>query len=301
MQSFRKSFTNKTDSLKNTLLPNQNTSLKESLSKPVTSVMSRVSNAKDSLKSFSKSGTEAISSVAQTTVGFFNMKNILFAIIIIFFLAFLGFNIFKYLAEGTDIVTALLSPFTSVIALITGDTAKTTIEHTSEGTQKIVSASSNFLQVFLKFLSDIFNNSIDFVSNTSTSAIDYLQSNIKKDKITNEKGLTSEDDKKTNDKEKTNKEKNEEELDNLEEDLLNKERKIEKRLVDVPKNVKKLIVKKEENEPEPSQSDSQQHGYCYIGKVNNSRYCAKVTSKNKCMSGDIFPSMDICINPNLRS
>ena len=230
------------------------------------------------------------------------IKKILFWLFVILILAFLGFNIFKYLAEGTDIVTALLSPFTSAIALITGDTAKTTIEHTSEGTQKIVSESSNFLQVFLKFLSDIFNNSIDFVSNTSTSAIDYLQSNIKKDKITNEKGLSNEGDKKTNDQEKNNIEvKNEKDLDNNEEDLLNKERKIEKRVEDVPKNVKKLIVKKEENEPEPSQSDSQQHGFCYIGKINNSRYCAKVTSKNKCMSGDIFPSMDICINPNLRS
>ena len=169
--------------------------------------------------------------------------------------------------------------------------------------------------MFLKFLSDIFNNSIDFVSNTSTSAIDYLQSNIKKDKITNEKGLTKEDNKKTNLKQEKNNdndinndnelkndnEETEKELDNVEEDLLNNERKIEKRVEDVPNDIKKLIVKKEENEPEPSQSDSQQHGFCYIGNLNNSRYCAKVTSKNKCMSGDIFPSMDICINPSLRS
>ena len=273
-------------------------------------------SARGSLNSAKNSLRQSVENISKTPIGnminegsfsmdnsseerFDIVKKILFWLFVILILAFLGFNIFKYLAEGTDIVTALLSPFTSAIALITGDTAKTTIEHTSEGTQKIVSESSNFLQVFLKFLSDIFNNSIDFVSNTSTSAIDYLQSNIKKDKITNEKGLTSEDDKKTNDKEIN--EEAEKELDNLEEDLLNKERKIEKRVVDVPKNVKKLIVKKEENEPEPSQSDSQQHGYCYIGKVNNSRYCAKVTSKNKCMSGDIFPSMDICINPNLRS
>ena len=238
------------------------------------------------------------------------IKKLIFWLFVILILAFLGFNIFKYLAEGTDIVTALLSPFTSAIALITGDTAKTTIQHTSEGTQKIVSESSNFLQVFLKFLSDIFNNSIDFVSNTSTSAIDFLQSNIKKDKITNEKGLTKEDNKKTNLKqeketnlkqEENNNEDTEKDLDNVEEDLLNNERKIENRIEDVPNDVKKLIVKKEENEPEPSQSDSQQHGFCYIGKINNSRYCAKVTSKNKCMSGYIFPSMDICINPNLRS
>ena len=274
------------------------------------------SSARSSLNSAKNSFKQSVENISKTPIGnminedsfiinnsneerFEIVKKILFWVFVILILAFLGFNIFKYLAEGTDIVTALLSPFTSAIALITGDTAKTTIQNTSKGTQKIVSESSNFLQVFLKFLSDIFNNSIDFVSNTSTSAIDYLQSNIKKDKITNEKGLTKEDNKKTNNKEKN--EEAEKELDSLEEDLLNKERKIEKRVENVPKNVKKLIVKKEENEPEPSQSDSQQHGFCYIGKVNNSRYCAKVTSKNKCMSGDIFPSMDICINPNLRS
>ena len=290
------------------------------------------SSARSSFNSAKNSLRQSVENISKTPIGnminegsfsmdnsseerFEIVKKILFWVFVILILAFLGFNIFKYLAEGTDIVTALLSPFTSFLVLITGDTAKTTIQNTSEGTQKIVTESSNFLQVFLKFLSDIFNNSIDFVSNTSTSAIDYLQSNIKKDKITNEKGLTKEDNKKTNLKQEKNNdnevnndnelkndnEETEKELDNVEEDLLNNERKIEKRVEDVPNDIKKLIFKKEENEPEPSQSDSQQHGFCYIGNLNNSRYCAKVTSKNKCMSGDIFPSMDICINPSLRS
>lgn len=291
----------------NNIMENIKTSARGSLNSAKNSLRQSVENiSKTPIGNMINEGSFSIDNSSEER--FDIVKKILFWLFVILILAFLGFNIFKYLAEGTDIVTALLSPFTSAIALITGDTAKTTIEHTSEGTQKIVSESSNFLQVFLNFLSDIFNNSINLVSNTSTSAIDYLQSNIKKDKITNEKGLTSEDDKKTNQqqKENNNKENNnneeaEKELDNFEKDLLNKERKIEKRVEDVPLNVKKLIVKKEEKEPEPSQSDSQQHGYCYIGKVNNSRYCAKVTSKNKCMSGDIFPSMDICINPNLRS
>jgi hypothetical protein len=45
----------------------------------------------------------------------------------------------------------------------------------------------------------------------------------------------------------------------------------------------------------------QQNGYCYIGKINNARYCAKVSSKNNCLSGDIFPTMAVCVNPNLRT
>ena len=67
MQSFRKSLTNKTSSLKNSLLPDENNSFKQSMSKPVTSVMERMSSAKDSLKSFTKSGTEVVGSVSQTS------------------------------------------------------------------------------------------------------------------------------------------------------------------------------------------------------------------------------------------
>tara|TARA_Y100001970_G_C14243051_1_gene866112 strand:+ start:1489 stop:2247 length:759 start_codon:yes stop_codon:yes gene_type:complete len=41
-------------------------------------------------------------------------------------------------------------------------------------------------------------------------------------------------------------------------------------------------------------------GYCYIGEDRGFRSCIKVGPEDACMSGDIFPSRDICINPNLR-
>ena len=83
--------------------------------------------------------------------------------------------------------------------------------------------------------------------------------------------------------------------------MLKEERKVENRVQNVSSSIKKLISEKERTEPQPIQSDSQQNGYCYIGKINNSRYCAKVSSRNSCMSGDIFPTMAVCINPNLRT
>lgn len=42
-------------------------------------------------------------------------------------------------------------------------------------------------------------------------------------------------------------------------------------------------------------------GYCFIGNDNGIRACAPIGKNNKCMSGDIFPSMEICMNPKLRS
>ena len=41
-------------------------------------------------------------------------------------------------------------------------------------------------------------------------------------------------------------------------------------------------------------------GYCYVGEDRGYRSCVKVSEKDICMSGDIFPTHDICINPNLR-
>ena len=113
-----------------------------------------------------------------------NTKSIFFWIFIIIVFAFLGFNIFNYLAQGTDIITSLLSPIAYVITMVTGDTVKTTLQHTSEGAQTIASESSNFLQMLLKLITDMFNNSVKIIANTSTSAIDNLQSTIKQDKIT---------------------------------------------------------------------------------------------------------------------
>tara|TARA_B110001450_G_scaffold74540_1_gene71022 strand:+ start:5203 stop:5985 length:783 start_codon:yes stop_codon:yes gene_type:complete len=259
MQSFRKSLTNKTTSLKNSLLPDENNSFKQSMSKPVTSVMERMSSARDSLKSFSKSGTEVVGSVAQTTSGFFNMKNILFAIIIIFFLAFLGFNIFKYFASGTDRVSNLLSPIIAVFGSLTGDTAKTTINETSGGSKIILDKALNTGQTLL-----------DNVQQGATSGITSLQDGLNK---TASQSSNNGDD--------------------LTLSIVN------------TANADKMgdSLKKGKNndyEPEPTQTNTLNQGYCYIGKINDTRYCAKVSSREHCMSGDIYPSMDICINPSLR-
>ena len=201
----------------------------------------------------------------------------------------MGFNIFNYLAQGTDIITSLLSPIAYVITMVTGDTVKTTLQHTSEGAQTIASESSNFLQMLLKLITDMFNNSVKIIANTSTSAIDNLQSTIKQDKIT----LNTS--KNTNITTKEDEEKNEEE-----DSALKNERKIEKRVQDVSDSVKNLIVTKEDILPQPNRTDSHNYGFCYIGKENNIRHCAKVSSKTKCMSGDIFPTMELCINPRIR-
>lgn len=64
---------------------------------------------------------------------------------------------------------------------------------------------------------------------------------------------------------------------------------------------------KPEESPEPDSSGSRtqmkstgKSGYCYIGEDRGFRNCIEVGENDKCMSGDIFPTREICINPNLR-
>ena len=41
-------------------------------------------------------------------------------------------------------------------------------------------------------------------------------------------------------------------------------------------------------------------GFCYIGEDRGFRHCIEVGEGDTCMSGSIFPTQAICINPNLR-
>lgn len=66
-------------------------------------------------------------------------------------------------------------------------------------------------------------------------------------------------------------------------------------------NDKITFNKVSNNEPEPVRSSSNQNSFCYIGKINDTRYCSKISSKAKCMSGDIFPTIESCMNPNIKS
>jgi hypothetical protein len=64
------------------------------------------------------------------------------------------------------------------------------------------------------------------------------------------------------------------------------------------------------NEPSYSADDSyssvqmskssSKSGWCFIGEDRGFRSCTQVGNNDSCMSGDIFASREICVNPNLR-
>tara|TARA_Y100000816_G_scaffold245458_1_gene193452 strand:+ start:342 stop:980 length:639 start_codon:yes stop_codon:yes gene_type:complete len=76
--------------------------------------------------------------------------------------------------------------------------------------------------------------------------------------------------------------------------------------------IKEDVDRKEDNNNVPQPDDSieavnrargthqDKLGYCYVGTDRGYRSCIDVETKDECLSGDIFPTRDICINPNLR-
>lgn len=46
--------------------------------------------------------------------------------------------------------------------------------------------------------------------------------------------------------------------------------------------------------------NNRNEGWCFIGENNGTRVCGEVGLNDECMSGKIFPSSDLCVNPNLR-
>jgi len=66
-------------------------------------------------------------------------------------------------------------------------------------------------------------------------------------------------------------------------------------------NLKKMTPAPDDATSVTQSGGRSKSGYCYIGEDRGFRSCIKVGENDECMSGDIFPTMDICINPNLRT
>ena len=71
-----------------------------------------------------------------------------------------------------------------------------------------------------------------------------------------------------------------------------------KKAIEQPKKKKEDV-----NADDTTESNIQQKkasGYCYIGSDRGYRTCVEMGKNDTCASGKIFPSKDICVNPNLR-
>jgi len=68
------------------------------------------------------------------------------------------------------------------------------------------------------------------------------------------------------------------------------------------KNYKKLpvIPQADDSTSAIQMNPTSKAGFCYIGEDRGFRSCIDVGAGDVCMSGDIFPTEALCVNPNLR-
>lgn len=169
-------------------------------------------------------------------------------IVIILFLAFLGFNIFIYLAKGTQIFANLSAKIASILGTGTAEVTKEIVNVAATGTKGAVDVTANTV-----------NTTLDYAENTA--------SNIKQANNSQQAKLNS---------------------------SLNQANKYHQGTDEDD------YAADESSSTIQSSKASGKSGWCYIGEDRGFRTCIKVGENDKCMSGDIFQSQQICMYPEMR-
>jgi len=185
-------------------------------------------------------------------------------LLIILILAFLGFNVFIYLAKGTQEITAIFSPIINNIVALFGGVTGQIVDVSAEGAKGAINASANVINSGLTAVQNITPNGSSKGVGTS------VQPTVEEEEKENQMQHNS--------------------LNNA----LN---------TSVSEN---QIYSSNEFQADDSLSSIQRgsagkSGWCYIGEDRGFRTCESVGPNDQCMSGEIFPSNEICINPNLRA
>ena len=205
------------------------------------------------------------------------------ALLIVLLLALIGFNVFTYLDDITEwFGDTFGAPFRAVarwLGYAAADTVKTTVDVTAQGAK----------------------SAVDIAAGAATSGIDVLQQTIGSTGTTahnnnnnnnnNHKGTGTG----TNNNNNNNNERPSEtaSLETASSDT------------SASASLETALSHAKKKAPQPDDATSRiqrtgKSGYCYIGEDRGFRSCIKVGEQDTCMSGDIFPTHAICINPRLR-
>ena len=191
-----------------------------------------------------------------------------------FILAFLGLNIFVYLAAGTQDITNIFKPVLTKILGLLGLTVKGVVDITSESTRAVTNAGAQLVDTTTTAIQTTVDKPFE---TAEASAAARQQGGPSTSQAVSSVSSSS----------------------------------FQKPVTDVMQgNTLNNALNSAassggaEYEADDSSSSIQQGGskagWCYIGEDRGFRTCVQVGVNDTCMSGDIFPSQEICINPNLR-
>jgi hypothetical protein len=188
-------------------------------------------------------------------------------ILIILILGFLGFNVFVYLAKGSqdvnDFFAPLVQKITSIFVGVTGQV----VDVSAEGAKAVVNTSA-----------DVVTTGLTGVQNISPG--NDFQPNQPKTKSKGQDVNTTFP-----------------QGDVAQANTLNK-------AINSSTAQKQQVNGQDYQADEATssiQNGAPKAGWCYIGEDRGFRSCAEVGVNDTCMSGDIFPTQQICVNPSLRA
>jgi hypothetical protein len=185
-------------------------------------------------------------------------------VLIFFVLAILGFNILNYLSEGVDLLDELSKKIVNVFRRFMQWVFSDKNQYTSSSN----SSNSNISPTVPVLNNNNSNNNNNNQVSSNTSYSSNTGSELEKDKQ-EIKNIYNEDKNTIN-------------------QTLNQ-------------NQNETIVQSDDSYSSIQSSKiSGKSGWCFIGEDRGVRSCLNIGPNDTCMSGDIFPTNEICINPNLR-
>jgi hypothetical protein len=182
-----------------------------------------------------------------------DFKNLSFTswILIILILAFLGFNVFVYLAKGTDAITQIFSPIIDYFfggSVIVGSQI---VDVSAEGAKKLVNETAGAAENTLTAIQNVTPDSTVRGSQYKPPAEDPVQNTPINQYVNHNQQLQRE-------------------------------------------------TTYDADNADSAIQGGGKSGWCYIGQDRGVRSCAEINASDGCMSGNIFPTHDLCINPSIR-
>ena len=202
------------------------------------------------------------STSTENSPGFFSfLTNINYTtwIIIILIFAFLGFNIFVYLAKGTQDITSFFNPLLQSLFGATANTAGQVVDVSAEGAKTVVGGTASAINTTLSDVENVTPGGINANSSLPNQSIQFTippKDNVQNSSLNRALNTSQQTQQGSNQDYQAN---------------------------------------------EATSSVTGKAGWCYVGEDRGFRTCSQVGVNDVCMSGDIFPSQELCINPNLRA
>lgn len=229
-------------------------------------------NMKIGTSPFSFGSTASTSTTADSWSSWFSEISWKTWVILFLVLALLGFNIFYYLASGTQTISNFLAPyiayFSALFGQTLGSTTKQVVNTSATGTKAAADITAGTIDTTIDTAGAIIQGTTNAVStqsaqplSTTMPPVDALQQNT---------------------------------LNNALDSAYSQQQQQQQQQLGGG------YTADDSYSSIQSGKSGNKSGWCYIGEERGIRSCAEVGPNDQCMSGDIFPTSEVCVNPNLR-